>query len=89
MLKIKKISGLSCREVAAALSQKVDHIHWWLHLKIKLHLMRCETCANYAAHLGMIVNKFKELISKRRMVPQDKINELEDKILSTLKSKQK
>ena len=88
MLKKQKISGLTCREVAAALSQKVDHIHWWLHLKIKLHLMRCETCSNYAAHLGMIVKRFKELIHKRRMVSQDKIRELEDRILSTLKSKQ-
>ena len=87
MLNNNKKFGLTCKEVAGTLSNKVDHIHWWFHLKMKLHLLRCETCSNYAAHLKMIVKRFKELIHKRRIVTQDRIRELEDKILVALRSK--
>ena len=57
MLKKEKKFGLTCREVAGTLSSSVDHIPWWFHLKMKLHLLVCETCSNYAAHLKMIVKK--------------------------------
>jgi len=78
MFSCKEISKVTCNE---------DELKGLSKLNYKMHLFMCEKCRKYVASIQLVQEKFSALMKKRSHVDESKIVELEDKILSSIKSK--
>jgi hypothetical protein len=76
---------LNCKEVVKTVSSE-GHPGWRRRLEVRLHLMICQHCGNYAKQLEVMKAGFKKIFSSNsRGVEESKIRELEERVLLQLR----
>ena len=78
MFSCRDISKLACHKDDMSFSQK---------LNFKIHLFMCEKCRNYTSSIDLIGKSFGSVIKSRREVSKDNIDNLENRVLESLRKK--
>lgn len=74
---------LPCKDIVKIISSH-EEISWMRRAELRVHLMMCKHCSNYASHLRMMKEGFKKLFSKITHVNKAQIIQLESEILDEL-----
>lgn len=73
---------LSCKDVVNAISKDPEN-NWAKNFKVRLHLFFCKHCSKYAKQIQILKNSAKNFFqSKNKQIDENKIKELENKILN-------
>lgn len=74
----KDISKATCHHGDLGLLEKINY---------KIHLFMCGNCRKYAHGIELIGNKFSEVLKKRRSISSEKVTQLENRILESIKKR--
>lgn len=77
---------LPCKDIVRILSSN-EKLSLMTKVELEMHILICKHCSRYAEHLRLMKNGFKKLFSKITHVEEQRITELEDGIIKTLKDK--
>ncbi|HAZ14682.1 MAG: hypothetical protein A2X86_12550 [Bdellovibrionales bacterium GWA2_49_15] len=77
---------LSCKEIVRSLSSDED-LSWGKKLELKMHLMMCKYCSQYATQLQWMKTGFKQVFQRITRIEKAKIIHFENEILKELKKK--
>ncbi len=71
---------LPCKEIVRILSSDSE-LPWMKKAEMKMHLMMCRHCSNYAAQLTMLKQGFKKLFSETEATDSVEIKNLEEDVI--------
>ncbi len=78
MFSCKDISKVACHCDELGFVEKINY---------KIHLMMCGNCRKYVHGIELIGMKFSEILKRKRNVSPEKVTELENRILESVKRK--
>lgn len=71
---------LSCKEIVQMISSD-EEMSWPRKAELKMHLMMCKHCSNYASQLKMMTTGFSKLFSKLTKVESNEVSQLEQDVI--------
>ncbi len=74
----------SCKDISKATCHS-DDLGLFERINYKVHLLICGNCRKYAHGIEVIGEKFTEVLKKRRKVSPEKVTQLENRILDSIK----
>ncbi|WP_372655126.1 hypothetical protein [Halobacteriovorax sp.] len=74
----------SCKDISKATCHS-DDLNLAEKLNYKMHLLICGNCRKYAHGIEVIGEKFTEVLKKKRNISSEKITQLENRILESIK----
>jgi anti-sigma factor ChrR (cupin superfamily) len=76
---------LNCKEAVKIISTE-DRAHWRRKIRVRLHLLICHHCSKYAKQIEALRSGVRAIFeSKKKQATDQKIKDLEQKIISNLK----
>lgn len=78
MFSCRDISKIACHKEDMGLAEKMN---------FRIHLFMCRKCREYTASLEQVGKSFSEVIKRRRVVSKSTVDDLENRVLDSLKKK--
>jgi len=75
---------LSCKDLVKRLNSK-EQATFFQRAEMRVHLMMCKHCSNYAKHLAYMRTNFKKLFSNIMKSDPEKVKGLEEKVIENFK----
>lgn len=75
---------LSCKQVVEIISTKPS-LSLMKRIELRAHLFMCKHCSTYLAQLNAMTDKLKSVFKEKTETSQDRVQNLEDKIIKKLK----
>lgn len=75
---------LSCKEIVKMLSSS-EELTFTKKAELKFHLFMCKHCSNYEKQMGILTERFSQIVQKRADCSRGEIEKLEIEVLEKLK----
>lgn len=75
---------LPCKEIVRILNAQ-EEMSWVRRAELKMHLLMCKHCSNYASHLRMMKDGFRKLFAKLAKFNPEDIQRLEEESLRKIR----